>query len=77
VPKVAIDTDFLDNFQPEGDWAEAHGLTSRTTRRYRAAGLPFLKFGGLIYIDKRAARTWIEGRVRIPAKPRIRQRRAP
>jgi hypothetical protein len=71
----AVDPNFLRDFQPEEDWARDHGVTRRTARRYRAAGLRYLNLGGIIYIDKRHDRSWIDGRVRSPVRPRIRQRR--
>jgi hypothetical protein len=36
------DADFLNAYCGEDDWAEQRGITKRTLRRYRRAGLPHL-----------------------------------
>ena len=58
------DPDFLAEYDKECNWAEGLGISQRTAARYRASGLPFLEFGGLIWIPKRGGREWIANRVR-------------
>jgi len=48
-----LDPDFLAEYEKESDWAEGHGISQRTAKRYRELGLPFLTFGGFVYIPKR------------------------
>jgi hypothetical protein len=61
-----IDPDFLADFEKEADWAAGHGISQRTASRYRALpnGLPFLFFGGYVWIPKREGREWIASRVK-------------
>jgi hypothetical protein len=61
-----VDLDFLAEYEKEADWAAGHGISQRTAARYRALpnGLPFLTFGGFVWIPKRAGREWIASRVR-------------
>jgi hypothetical protein len=66
VPMSEIfDPDFLAQYEKEIDWARAHGISQRTASRYRALpnGLPFLVFGGFVWIPKRGGREWIASRV--------------
>jgi hypothetical protein len=58
------ETDFLAQYEKETDWAEGHGISQRTAARYRAQGLPFLIFGGWVWIPKREGREWIASRVK-------------
>jgi hypothetical protein len=60
----ALDPEFLAQYEREADWAEAHGICQRTAARYRAQGLPFLTFGGFVWIPKREGREWIASRVK-------------
>ena len=59
-----LDSDFLAVYEKESDWAEGHGISQRTAARYRALGLPFLTFGGWIWIPKHEGREWIASRVK-------------
>ena len=61
----ALDPEFLALYEKEEDWAEAHGISQRTASRYRALpnGLPFLIFGGWVWIPKREGLEWIANRV--------------
>jgi hypothetical protein len=70
-----LDPNFLANYEKEADWAEAHGISQRTAARYRAlpSGLPFLIFGGWVWIPKREGREWIANRVQRRNPPRRRQ----
>jgi hypothetical protein len=64
------DPDFLAEYEKECDWAEGLGISQRTSARYRALGLPFLTFGGFVWIPKRQGREWIAKRVRRRNPPR-------
>jgi hypothetical protein len=70
MPSENLNADFLAEYEKETDWAEAHGISQRTAARYRALGLPFLTFGGFVWIPKRAGRDWIAGRVKRRNPPR-------
>jgi hypothetical protein len=59
-----MDADFLAEYEKESDWAEGHGISQRTAKRYRALGLPFLTFGGFVWIPKREGRNWIAARIK-------------
>jgi hypothetical protein len=63
---AALDPDFLTTYEKESDWAEAHGISQRTVARYRAlpTGLPFLIWGGFVWIPKREGREWIASRIK-------------
>jgi hypothetical protein len=69
----SLDPDFLAQYERESEWAEAHGVCQRTVARYRARGLPYLFFGGYVWIPKLEGREWIAGRVkrRNPSRRRI------
>jgi hypothetical protein len=67
-----VDPDFLADYEKEANWAAGHGISQRTASRYRALGLPFLTFGGYVWIPKREGRDWIASRVR-RRNPRRRQ----
>jgi hypothetical protein len=72
-----LDPDFLAEYERESDWAKAHGISQRTAARYRALpnGLPFLFFGGWVWIPKRDGREWIASCVK-RHNPRRRGRQA-
>jgi hypothetical protein len=67
-----LDPDFLAQYERESDWAKAHGISQRTAARYRALpnGLPFLFFGGWVWIPKREGQEWIASRVKRRRNPR-------
>jgi hypothetical protein len=72
----ALDPNFLAEYEREAERAPGHGISQRTSARYRALpdGLPFLIFGGSVWIPKREGREWIASRVqRRNARPRRRQ----
>ena len=71
------DPEFLATYEKEEDWAEAHGISQRTAKRYRALpnGLPFLVFGGWVWIPKESGREWIASRVQ-RRNPRPHRRQA-
>jgi hypothetical protein len=60
----------LADFDPEDEFARANGpVSKKTVQRYRNEpnGLPFLTFGGKIWIGPRdEAREWLLRRVRRP-----------
>jgi hypothetical protein len=60
----ALDPDFLAEYEKESEWAEGHGVHQRTVARYRALGLPYVLFGGFIWVHKRGGREWIASRVK-------------
>ena len=68
---------FLDEYQPAGEWANERGVHLRTVDRYRQQpnGLPYLEFGGRIYIPRKEGDEWIRSRIRRPNRPRGRPRR--
>jgi hypothetical protein len=63
MPEI-LDADFLAEYAKEMDWAAGHGISQRTAARYRTIGLPFLTFGGFVWIPKREGRAWIASRVK-------------
>jgi hypothetical protein len=69
-----LNPEFQAEYESESDWANQHGVTARTVRRYRRAGLPHLRFGGHVYIHKRGAREWLAGCVKRPVPVRARRR---
>jgi hypothetical protein len=67
---------FQTEFTPEPEWSARHNISTRTTARYRQLGLPFLLFGGRIYIPNREGDEWIRSRIRRPNRPRGRPRKS-
>jgi hypothetical protein len=61
----------LAGYVKQTDFASTHGISTRTSKRYRALGMPWLIWGGEIYIHLEGASTWLKSRVR-----RNNQRRA-
>jgi hypothetical protein len=57
---------FLDGFQPERDFAKECGVAQRTVARYRKEpnGLPWLNFGGKIFIEIEGGKQWLRRRLR-------------
>ena len=51
----------LDGYVPEEDFAAAHDVNPRTVARYRNQpdGLPYVKWGGRVFIDVNGARKWL------------------
>ncbi|TWI73797.1 hypothetical protein IQ16_01941 [Bradyrhizobium huanghuaihaiense] len=56
----------LDGFAEESRFAADNGISLRTSLRYRNMpdGLPFLEFGGKIFIPLAGARDWLNNRVK-------------
>jgi hypothetical protein len=73
----ALDPEFLAEYEREAEWAPGHGISQRTSKRYRDLpnGLPFLVFGGCIWIPKREGAAWIANRIQ-RRNPRRRGRQA-
>jgi hypothetical protein len=61
-------TGVLEGFELEEDFATSANVHPRTVKRYRDQpdGLPYLIWGGKIYIPTAAARQWLLKRVRHP-----------
>jgi hypothetical protein len=67
-----LDPEFLDKYERESNWAPAQGITQRTSKRYRDQGMPYLYWGGIVYIPRREGREFIASRIR-RANPRRRR----
>jgi hypothetical protein len=54
----------LDGYVPEEDFAATHGVNPRTIARYRNQpdGMPYVKWGGRVYIPIQEAREWLRKR---------------
>lgn len=64
----------LDDCVREAEFASAHGITVRTDKRYRDQGMPYLKWGGKIWIHPPTARTWLLSRM-VTKNPTTRKRK--
>jgi hypothetical protein len=64
------------DYEREHTWAKDHGISQRTAARYRARGLPWLEWGGAIWIPKEGGQKFIASLVKQHA-PRQRGRRLP
>jgi hypothetical protein len=79
------DPDFLEEYERETTWAPKHGITKRTSQSYRnneTNGLPFLRWGGEIWIHKKGGAEYIASRIkrrnpRAHRNPRGRHRSMP
>ena len=62
----------LEGFVDEATWAAEAEISPRTVARYRAManGLPFIEFGGKIYIPRDDSREWIRSRIKRPNQRR-------
>lgn len=62
------DANILTDYAPEEKFAEANNISIRTAERYRAQpdGLPFVEFGGRIYIPIEESREWLRSRIKRP-----------
>jgi hypothetical protein len=62
------DQSILAGYIREDKFATAANISIRTSARYRAQpdGLPFVTFGGHVYIPVAAAREWLRSRVKHP-----------
>ena len=59
-----MSTNILDDYEPEAEFAAAHGVHQRTVARARQQGLPFMEWAGRIWIYIPGAREWMSKRVR-------------
>jgi hypothetical protein len=50
-------------------FAEQHDIHPRTVARYRRLGLPWVPFGGRIFIPLQEASAWLHSRVQHPNPP--------
>ncbi|SDR52671.1 hypothetical protein SAMN05519103_04561 [Rhizobiales bacterium GAS113] len=66
------DQNILAGYIREDEFAAKAGISRRTASRYRnqVDGLPFLEFGGWIYIPISAAREWLQARIKHPNQRR-------
>ena len=78
MPKGAqpLDPDFLSKYERESTWAPAQGITYPTSRRYRLQGMPYLMWGGCVFIAKAEAREWIAAQVQRRNPPRRKRQAA-
>ncbi|MCW2110264.1 hypothetical protein M2227_003452 [Bradyrhizobium elkanii] len=62
----------LDGYIVEQQFALNEKISPRTSARYRAMtnGLPFVEFGGRIYIPIEEARDWLRNRIKRPNRRR-------
>ena len=72
----SLNPEFLSEYERETSWTRAQGITYRTNKRYRDKGMPFLMWGGCVYIPKEEARQWIAGRIQRRNPPRRRRQAA-
>ncbi|MGM5025732.1 hypothetical protein AB8B02_05860 [Tardiphaga sp. 862_B3_N4_1] len=58
----------LEGYVTEQQFADSAKISSRTVARYRGQkdGLPYLEFGGKIYIPVEGARDWLRSKVKKP-----------
>lgn len=63
---------FLEGFLPEEEFAKESGVNRRTIKRRRDEpdGLPYLEWGGRIFIPVAEAREWLLNRIVRPNKRR-------
>jgi len=62
----------LEGYDEQSEFAAAAKVAERTIERYRAMpdGLPFVKFGGKIYIPREESREWLRSRIKRPNQRR-------
>ena len=71
-----LDPDFLDKYERETTWAAAQGISYETSRRYRLRGMPYLMWGGCVFIAKTEAREWIAAQIQRRNPPRRKRQTA-
>ncbi len=64
--------DILAGYVEQHEFARIHHITARTVARYRdrVDGMPWVQFGGRIYIPVCEAGEWLKSQVRRPNKRR-------
>jgi hypothetical protein len=60
----------LGEFEKESVWAAKHNICQRTVARHRKRGLPYLEWGGEIYIPIAEGREYILSLLKRPNPPR-------
>jgi hypothetical protein len=71
-----MSTNILDGYIREPIFAADNDICRRTCARYRGMGLPFLIWGGEVYVHVEGAREWLLGRTRRRNQPRAKASRA-
>jgi hypothetical protein len=72
---METNTDILSGYIRDHDFAATYNISTRTIWRYRQAGLPYVIFGGEVWINAAGARQWLESRERRRNHPTSSQRR--
>jgi hypothetical protein len=67
----------LDGYVKESVFAADNNISHRTSARYRLMGLPYLVWGGEVYINIAGARDWLMARTRRRNQPRSRGKTLP
>jgi hypothetical protein len=69
---MEISDGVLVGYREQTQWAADAKVTPRTVDRYRAMpdGLPYVKFGGRIYIPIEESREWLRARIQRPNQRR-------
>ena len=62
------DNSILEGFVFEADFARANKISRRTSANYRNEpnGLPYVMFGGKVYIHVERAKNWLDARIKRP-----------
>jgi hypothetical protein len=65
-------TSVLEGFEPEKKFAVDNEISDRTIKNYRKLpdGLPYVMWGGRVYIPIEKARAWLERRINHPNQRR-------
>lgn len=73
----ASDTGILTGYLEQAEFARTHRIATRTVARYRnrANGLPWVAFGGKVFIPIQEAGDWLKGQVKRPNQKRLNQKR--
>jgi hypothetical protein len=64
--------EILSGYVPQEDFARANRISTRTVARYRSQsdGLPYVEFGGKVFIPLREAGDWLRDRIIHPNRRR-------
>jgi hypothetical protein len=66
----------LDGYVKESVFAAANNISHRTSARYRLMGMPYLVWGGGVYVHVDGAREWLLSQTRRRNQPRAKTPRA-
>jgi hypothetical protein len=71
-PSPSSDAGILSGYLEQAEFARIHRIAPRTVARYRNRpnGLPWLAFGGKVYIPVEDAGNWLRSQVRRPNQKR-------